>query len=125
MSTYAFASQRVAASSSGLVDGWQTSGHDAGEGNSATAARATIAVRTRDRTNGASTLRAADTAAMVGARRVAVRADITGESAPRAARSKSSATARRGKTGLLLGEHVRRPPCQILSENVACPDEIP
>src|SRR5437879_13438234 len=70
MSTYAFASQRVAASSSGLVDGWQTSGHDAGEGNSAIAARATIAVRTRDRTDGGGTLRAADTAAMLGAREV-------------------------------------------------------
>src|SRR5436309_8257385 len=70
MSTYALASHRVAASSSRLPDGWHTSGHVVGEGKSATAASATIAVRRRDTTNGASTLRAADTAAMLGARKV-------------------------------------------------------
>src|SRR2546426_12583702 len=106
MSTYAFASHRVAASRSGLVDGWHTSGHVVGEGNSEIAASATIAVRTRDRTNGASTLRAADTAAMLGARRIAARADITEESAPRVTRSESSAVACRRNTRLLLSEHV-------------------
>src|SRR6267143_487173 len=70
MSTYAFASHRVAASSSGLVDGWHTSGQFVGDGKSATAASATIVVRTRVKRNGASTARAANTAAMLGAREV-------------------------------------------------------
>src|SRR5438034_7219928 len=67
MSTYAFASHRVAASRRGFVDGWHTSGQVVGEEKSVTAASATIAVRTRVSRNGASTLRAANTAAMLGA----------------------------------------------------------
>src|SRR5713226_8556050 len=70
MSTYAFASHRVAASSSGFVEGWQTSGQIVGDEKRATEASATTAVRMRVKTNGASTLRAANTAAMLGARKV-------------------------------------------------------
>src|SRR5205085_11876296 len=66
----AFASHRVAASRSGLVDGWHTSGHVVGVEKRETAASATTAVRMRVRTNGARTARTADTAAMLGAREV-------------------------------------------------------